>query len=127
MSVLITAGPTHEPIDAVRYIANRSSGRMGIALAEAATSRGIRTTLLLGPTALAPPVHSQLTTRRFRTAEELQTLLADAWPDHDILFMAAAVADFRPADPVAPDTKLVRRGGDLTLRLEPTPTTSSRP
>ncbi len=80
MTVLITAGPTHEPIDGVRYLANRSSGRMGIAIAEASLRRNRRTTLLLGPTPLAPPQHSQLTTRRFQTTAELQSLLAETWP-----------------------------------------------
>ena len=90
--VLITAGPTHEPIDAVRYIGNRSSGKMGLALANATLRRGWPTTLLLGPTAINPPDHSQLTTIRFQSAADLRQLLAEYWPKHDVLFMAAAVA-----------------------------------
>ena len=121
MTVLITAGPTHEPIDGVRYLANRSSGRMGIALAEASLRRNQRTTLLLGPTPLAPPQHSQLTTRRFQTTAELQSLLAETWPRHDILIMAAAVADYRPIRPLAPDSKQPRGQETWTLELEPTP------
>ena len=120
LSVLITAGPTHEPIDGVRYLANRSSGRMGIALAEAATSRGLTTTLLLGPSPLAPPEHSQLTTRRFQTTAQLQTLLTELWPSHAVLLMAAAVADYRPARPQAPAAKRPRRGS-WSLELEATP------
>ena len=93
--LLVTAGPTHEPIDAVRYIANRSSGRMGIAVAEASAARGWATTLLLGPTQLptqlmessrnprsaapAPAGNSRLSVHRFRTTEELRTLLLQRW------------------------------------------------
>jgi phosphopantothenoylcysteine decarboxylase/phosphopantothenate--cysteine ligase len=119
--VLITAGPTQEPIDAVRYLANRSTGRMGIALAEASAARGRPTTLLLGPTPLAPPEHSRLTTTRFRTTADLEALLAEHWPNHDVLIMAAAVADYRPAETVGPSSKHPRRRGTWSLQLEPTP------
>jgi len=119
--VLITAGPTQEPIDAVRYLANRSTGRMGIALAEASAGRGRQTTLLLGPTPLGPKESSKLTTIRFRTTQDLQTLLAEHWPGHDVLIMAAAVADYRPAEPGGPSAKHQRRSGTWNLRLEPTP------
>ncbi len=119
--MLITAGPTHEPIDAVRYLGNRSSGRMGIALAEAALARGLDVTLLLGPIATDPPVHSHLVTRRFRTTADLRALLAELWPDHDVLIMAAAVADFRPADPAGEQSKMSRGSGPVTLSLVPTP------
>src|SRR5262245_9381568 len=112
--ILITAGPTHEPIDRVRYIANRSSGRMGLALAQAAIARGLRTTLLLGPTHLEPPNHSLLKTLRFRTTAELQNLLARYWPKHDVLFMAAAVADYRPIIKTKVE-KLKRRPSGITL------------
>src|SRR5688500_9859369 len=93
--VLITAGPTHEPIDSVRYIANRSSGRMGLALAEAAMERGWATTLVLGPTPLTPTENSHLRIVRFQSTDDLQSLLGKLWPSHDVLFMAAAVADYR--------------------------------
>jgi phosphopantothenoylcysteine decarboxylase/phosphopantothenate--cysteine ligase len=119
--VLITAGPTQEPIDAVRYLANRSTGRMGIALAEAAADRGRPTTLLLGPTPLAPTEHSRLTTIRFRTTGDLRGLLAEHWPDHEVLIMAAAVADFRPVETAGPSAKHRRRSGTWSLQLEPTP------
>lgn len=120
--VLITAGPTHEPIDAVRYLANRSSGRMGISLAEAAAKRGCTTTLLLGPTHLEPPKSSRVTTTRFRTTADLQQLLQQLWPAHDLLIMAAAVADYRPIPVDNPmDEKLPRTDQPLMLRLEPTP------
>jgi phosphopantothenoylcysteine decarboxylase/phosphopantothenate--cysteine ligase len=119
--VLITAGPTHEPIDAVRYLANHSTGRMGIALAEASAGRDRPTTLLLGPTPLGPTEHSRLTTVRFRTTEDLQGLLAEHWPQHDVLIMAAAVADYRPARPADPRTKHRRTAGTWHLELQATP------
>ena len=117
---LVTAGPTHEPIDAVRYLANRSSGRMGIALATAAAEAGHPTTLLLGPTPLEPPVHSRLRVERFRSTADLQAALTIHWPSHDVLLMAAAVADYRPAE-TEPTGKIRRNTTGLNLRLEPTP------
>jgi len=119
--MLITAGPTHEPVDAVRYIANRSSGRLGIALAEAAAARRDRVTLLLGPTPSPPPQHSQVTTHRFQTTAELQDLLRDLWQDHSVLIMAAAVADYRPARRPDPSRKRSRGDGPWLLELDPTP------
>ena len=118
--VLITAGPTWEPIDAVRYLANRSSGRMGLALAEASIRRSWPTTLLLGPTPLPPSHTSQLSICRFQTTNQLQTLLSVHWPDHDVLIMAAAVADYRPRQH-QPAQKLLRRAQSWNLSLEPTP------
>jgi phosphopantothenoylcysteine decarboxylase/phosphopantothenate--cysteine ligase len=121
--VLITAGPTHEPIDSVRYLANRSSGRMGLALAEAAVARGWPATLLLGPTTRQPPEptdHSRLRTIRFQTTTDLQRLLVEHWPSHDVLFMAAAVADFTPRA-AGKEGKIKRAKGRLTLELDPTP------
>ncbi|TVQ52232.1 MAG: phosphopantothenoylcysteine decarboxylase [Phycisphaerales bacterium] len=117
--VLITAGPTHEPIDSVRYLANRSSGKMGIALAEASSARGWTTTLLLGPSALRPADSSHLTVHRFRTTADLQQRLQQSWPQHDWLIMAAAVADYRPKP--ASEAKLRRTSTKMTLELEPTP------
>jgi phosphopantothenoylcysteine decarboxylase/phosphopantothenate--cysteine ligase len=118
--LLITAGPTHEPIDEVRYIANRSSGRLGVELASAAARRGIATTLLLGPTALDPPVDTSLTVVRFRTTADLARELDRLWPEHDVLIMAAAVADYRPV-PAGGDAKIRRGDARLALELEPTP------
>lgn len=119
--VLITAGPTHEPIDQVRFIANRSSGRMGLALVEATRDRSLVTTLLLGPGPTPSGLdHSQVALRRFRTTADLQALLGEEWPRHDILFMAAAVADFRPKSAVTAN-KLRRTARGLSLQLEPTP------
>lgn len=119
--LLITAGPTHEPIDDVRYLGNRSSGRLGAALADHAAALGWDTTLLLGPTHLTPS-DSRVRTIRFRTTADLQALLARHLPDCDILIMAAAVADYRPkpADPSA-QGKIHRSDQTLILELEPTP------
>lgn len=117
--LLITAGPTLEPIDAVRYLANRSSGRMGLALAAAAAERGHRTTLLLGPTPLQPTDHTLLRVVRFESMDDLEAALHQQWPDHDVLLMAAAVADFRPARVRA--TKVRRGDGPFVLELATTP------
>lgn len=124
--LLITAGPTHEPIDRVRYIGNRSSGRLGIALAEHAAQAGWVVTLLLGPTPRSPaaPSDSSLRVRRFQTTADLQQLLADEFPPCDCLVMAAAVADYRPRpcpEAVESDGKLRRIKDGLVLNLEPTP------
>jgi phosphopantothenoylcysteine decarboxylase/phosphopantothenate--cysteine ligase len=116
--LLVTAGPTHEPIDAVRYIGNRSSGRMGIAVAEAGARRGHAVTLLLGPSPLRPQSGLTIALRRFETTAELQALLAEEWPRHDVVVMAAAVADFRAAGRAR---EKIERGGPIALRLEPTP------
>jgi phosphopantothenoylcysteine decarboxylase/phosphopantothenate--cysteine ligase len=119
--LLITAGPTHEPLDAVRYIGNRSSGRLGIALARAAADRGFRTTLLLGPTQRdCSDTHAEV--HRFQTTADLEGLLETHFPQCDALVMAAAVADYRPnRNPEAATTKLRRTDAKLTLELEPTP------
>ena len=182
--VLITAGPTWEPIDRVRYLGNRSSGRMGIALADAAYRRGCAVHLLLGPVMtpapvapapsgqIAPPspdpnslsrsssgsranqgpvpehesavndrapaestetrradgsngtpTDSRWSLSRFQSTVDLERLLARTWPESDLLIMAAAVADYRPATAAEPavSEKLPRRGEGLTLHLEATP------
>lgn len=115
--MLITAGPTHEPIDAVRYIANRSSGRMGLALAEAARDAGWNVTLLLGPVALEPP--PDVRTFSFESAADLAMLLEEHFPVCDVLIMAAAVADYRLRR--VDEGKLARGAAGLALELEPTP------
>lgn len=116
--LLVTAGPTHEPLDEVRYLANRSSGTLGIAIADAAARRGWRTTILLGPTNLSPS-DTRVTLHRFRTTAELEALLAEHAPHCDMLIMAAAVADYRPRS--AAPGKTPRRDRPLTIELEPTP------
>lgn len=114
--VLITAGPTHEAIDVVRYIANRSSGRMGIAIAEAARDAGWEVTLLLGPVSAAMP--DRVRVERFVSAKDLARLLDVHFAACDVLVMAAAVADYRPVhvDPA----KLPRGTGNFALELTPT-------
>jgi len=123
--LLVSAGPTYEPIDAVRFLGNRSSGRLGVALAEAARREGWRVTLLLGPTSIEP-TDTGVEVHRFRTTADLQGLLADHFPACDMLVMAAAVADYRPVipeqarrDPLG--TKLKRSGEGLKLEFEATP------
>lgn len=122
--LLITAGPTQEPIDDVRFIGNRSSGRLGVDLACEGAARGMETTLLLGPTCLSVD-DTRVRVVRFRTTAELQALLASHLPESDALVMAAAVADYRPVPPTAaegaPPRKLRREQRRLTLELEPTP------
>ena len=115
--MLLTAGPTHEPIDAVLYLANRSSGRLGLELAAAAKASGWNVTLLLGPVPLPPP--TGVRTLRFGSTADLARLLKQHFRRCDVLVMAAAVADFRPAGVEA--GKLRRRAACLVLRLEPTP------
>lgn len=120
--VLITAGPTHEPIDRVRYIGNRSSGRMGMALANACADRGWPVMLLLGPidtASVSPPLHTDIRIERFRTTHDLQSLLVHHWPAHDVLFMAAAVADFTIKNQT--HEKIKRTSDITTLELSPTP------
>ncbi len=119
--LLITAGPTHEPIDAVRFIGNRSSGRLGIALADEAARRGWRVTLLLGPTHLAP-ADPGVRVLRYRTTSDLAGLLEAQQPACDVLVMAAAVADYRPtATPDQLAGKLRRENRAMVIELEPTP------
>lgn len=115
--MLITAGPTYEAIDAVRYVANRSSGRLGICLAEAARDAGWQATLLLGPAATEPP--ADICTLRFESTADLAASLDTYFPECDVLIMAAAVADYRPRR--AELGKLPRTGDRLVIELEPTP------
>lgn len=120
-SLLITAGPTYEPIDAVRFIGNRSSGRLGSALADHAQSAGWRVTLLLGPNAIVP-TNPHVEVIRFQSTSDLESLLQIHLPLTNTLIMAAAVADYRPAaDEVDLDGKRRRKGGNLVLKLESTP------
>lgn len=114
LRVLVTAGPTRERIDPIRFVSNRSSGRMGYALAEAARDRGARVTLLTGPTGLARP--EGLRCVAFETAADLENLLRAEFPDCDVLAMAAAVADFIP-EPSG--ERLHREDGERAVRLSP--------
>jgi phosphopantothenoylcysteine decarboxylase / phosphopantothenate---cysteine ligase len=114
-TVLVTAGPTREKIDPVRYLTNRSSGRMGYAIAEAALRRGARVLLVSGPTALAAPGAAELTP--VETAEEMLAAVLKLLPESTVVIKTAAVADFRPK--TAARQKIKRRG-EMTLELEPT-------
>src|ERR1035438_6450786 len=114
-TVLITAGPTREKIDPVRYLTNRSSGRMGYALAEAALRRGARVLLVSGPTAITPPGAAELT--RVETAEEMLAAVLKLLPESTVVIKTAAVADFRPK---AAAGQKIKRKGPMTLDLEPT-------
>jgi phosphopantothenoylcysteine decarboxylase/phosphopantothenate--cysteine ligase len=115
-AILVTAGPTEEPLDAVRYISNRSSGRMGYALAEAARRRGARVLLVSGPTRMEPPAAHVF--ERVRTAAEMEEAVSRHAESATVIVMAAAVADFRPANPQA--GKIKKQHGAPVVKLEPT-------
>jgi phosphopantothenoylcysteine decarboxylase/phosphopantothenate--cysteine ligase len=114
-TVLITAGPTREKIDPVRYLTNRSSGRMGYALAEAALRRGARVLLVSGPTSITPPDGAEVT--RVESAAEMHQAVIRRLPESDVVIMTAAVADFRPRSSAE---QKIKRTGPLVLELEPT-------
>jgi phosphopantothenoylcysteine decarboxylase / phosphopantothenate---cysteine ligase len=114
--ILVTAGPTHEPIDPVRFVGNRSSGRMGIEIARAAAARGADVRLVLGPGTIGPPVG--IPTIRVGTAAEMREAVLQGFDRAEAIVMAAAVADFRP-DRVAA-AKLKKESGPPELRLVPT-------
>jgi len=116
--VVVTAGATREPVDGVRFLGNRSSGKMGAAMAEAAVARGAEVTLVAGPDTPAVPGAGRVD---FETAVELERALADLAPRADVVVMAAAVADFRPR--AAVPGKLSRRtaGTEVSLTLEAVP------
>jgi phosphopantothenoylcysteine decarboxylase/phosphopantothenate--cysteine ligase len=115
--VLITAGPTQEPLDPVRFLSNRSSGKMGYALAEAARSRGARVVLVSGPVNLAPPAGVE--TIFVRTAAEMRDQVFAHLADAGIVIKAAAVADFRLTK--VPDQKVKKTAARMSLELDPTP------
>ena len=115
MNVLITAGPTYEPIDPVRFIGNRSSGQMGAALSCAATNAGHEVTLIVGP--VTAPMPTNVRRIDIFSSRDLYEAVLREFPTHDLLIMAAAVADFRPK---STNTQKVERGGNLTIELEST-------
>ena len=117
LSVLITAGPTQEPLDPVRFISNRSSGKMGYALAEAAADRGARVTLVSGPVSLAPPRGVEVVP--VRTAVEMREQVFGRLDGVDIVVKAAAVADFHLSK--VPEQKVKKTAARVTLELDPTP------
>jgi phosphopantothenoylcysteine decarboxylase/phosphopantothenate--cysteine ligase len=116
-TVLVTAGPTQEPLDPVRYISNRSSGKMGYALADAAAARGARVILISGPVALAPPAHVE--TIRVKTAVEMRDVVFERLKEADIVIKSAAVADFHLSK--VPEQKVKKTAARMSLELDPTP------
>ena len=118
-TILVTAGPTREPIDPVRYISNRSSGKMGYAIAEAARKRGASVTLVSGPTALEVPPGVEVT--RVITAEEMHAAVLAAAPQHQIVIKAAAVSDFAPRTIADRKIKKSEHTEELTLTLKRNP------
>ena len=114
--ILITAGPTREAVDPVRYLSNRSSGRMGYALAEVAAAAGHDVTLISGPSALPRPAHCRFIP--VESAAEMAVAVKHEFPNTELLIMSAAVADYRPAAPAS--RKLKKSAQSLTLELEPT-------
>ena len=118
-SMLVTAGPTREPIDPVRFISNRSSGKMGYAIAEAAWRRGANVTLVTGPTSIIEPSGVSIT--RVSTAAEMHDAVMRALPSHQIVVGAAAVADYAPAQVAKTKIKKDRNGDELALALKKNP------
>ena len=116
MRFLITAGPTREPIDPVRYISNRSSGKMGYAIAEAALETGHDVVLISGPVNLDPPRGAQFIS--VLTSDEMDDAVHQHVRDCDVLVMCAAVADYKPQD--VSETKIKKRDAPLSLELIPT-------
>lgn len=120
MKILITTGPTREPIDAVRFISNRSSGRMGIAIAKAAADAGHQVTLLHGPGVDIQSVRDHCKCFPFGSSAELKQVMEAHWSGQELLVMTAAVADYRPEQVM--EGKLPRNPqGELVLKLHPTP------
>ena len=115
--ILITAGPTQEPIDPVRYIGNRSSGKMGYAIAEAAASMGAEVTLVSGPVSIKPPKGVNIL--HVQTAQEMFGATLPLFGSCDVAILSAAVADYRPAE--VADQKIKKSSEDLTIGLESTP------
>jgi len=115
--VVITAGPTQESLDPVRFIGNHSSGRMGIELAEVCAARGAQVTLVLGPSVLSPE-HPQIDIVHVRSAQDMYDATVKIFPSADLAIMAAAVADYRPKS--YSDEKIKKKDGDMKIELERT-------
>lgn len=118
LNVLVTAGPTQEALDPVRYLTNHSSGRMGYAIARAAAARGARVTLVTGPTELKRPAYMEVV--EITSAQEMFDAVTSRSAAQDIIIKAAAVADYRPASAAEDKIKKSSDDADLTLRLERT-------
>ncbi len=117
MKILVTAGPTREPLDPVRYLSNRSSGKMGYAVAQAALDAGHEVVLITGPVALTPPKGAQ--TLRVTTSEEMYEAVHSRVTRADVCVLCAAVADFRPAKV---EEHKIKKGTRSSLTLELVPT-----
>jgi len=115
--VLVTAGPTREAIDPVRYISNRSSGKMGYAIAGAAVERGAQVRLISGPVSISPPDDVELV--RVVTAEEMRDAVIGSYKDYDIIIMVAAVSDYKCAE--VSDIKIKKKDEGMTIRLVKNP------
>jgi len=115
-NVVVTAGPTREPLDPIRVVTNRSSGRMGYRLAEAAWERGAEVLLVSGPVQLPPPAGVQV--QRVESTADMEAAVRAALPQADVLIMAAAPADYRPAEPA--DSKRPRQEGPAAVTMVPT-------
>jgi phosphopantothenoylcysteine decarboxylase/phosphopantothenate--cysteine ligase len=117
MKILVTAGPTMEDIDPVRYITNRSSGKMGYALADAARLRGADVTLISGPTSLRPPTNVRL--NRVKTTDEMKQAVFACYQENDVIIKAAAVLDYKPRETAG--HKIKKEDGNQSLELVRTP------
>lgn len=116
--LLITAGPTYEAIDPVRFIGNRSSGKMGVAIAEEFAKQGAKVTLVLGPSKLSAQ-HPNIETVRVESAQQMYEAAVRAFKNADIAVLSAAVADYRPAH--VAEQKIKKKGDGMTIELEKTP------
>ncbi len=116
LKILVTAGPTREPVDPVRYISNRSSGKMGYAVAQAALERGAEVLLISGPVSIESPAGAEVIS--IMTAQEMYAAVMENYISSDIIVMLAAVADYRPAE--VSGIKIKKKDDELTLRLEKT-------
>ena len=117
LRIAVTAGPTQEPLDPVRYLTNHSTGKMGYAVARAAAMRGAEVTLIHGPTALQPVRFTEDVP--ITTAQQMYEAVTSRFDEMDVLVMAAAVADYRPA--AVADDKIKKKDGDLSIAVERTP------
>lgn len=118
-TVLVTAGPTHEPIDPVRYISNHSSGKMGFSIAEVLASKGAIVKLITGPVSLNTK-NPSIQIQNITTAEEMYNAVLQVFPSCDITIMAAAVADFTPENPSDIKIKKKNLGNEMVIRMKPT-------
>ena len=118
MKVLVTAGPTREAIDPVRFVSNRSSGKMGVAIAEQFAERGANVTLVLGPSRLSPK-SPNITVVRVESAQQMYEASVQHFENAEIVVLSAAVADYRPAH--VAEQKIKKKGDGMTIELEKTP------